>query len=160
MLIARDVLCFYCGKTLRLAIDLTPVLGTIEPARERVPDVPLEGARPPGYPPLPKPLPPPPPMPEPEGRDVNPASTVRVAADIEALRASLQSLTQSVERFPEVGRFWLDRREPLTQVRRVDRRDGAAVDAGHLTLVVEPSDFLRGFLAALRARDGHGLIAE
>lgn len=160
MLIARDVLCFYCGKTLRLAIDLTPVLGTIEPARERVPDVPLEGARPPGYPPLPKPLPPPPPMPEPEGRDVNPASTVRVAADIEALRASLQSLTQSVERFPEVGRFWLDSRESLTQVGRVDLDDPATVGTGKPRVLIQPSDFLRGFLAALRARDAHDLGAK
>jgi hypothetical protein len=79
---------------------------------------------------------------------------VRITADTEDLERELRSLADVPELSLEVRDYLLRALSGGSQAISIDCEDGSAGRAGDLRVRIKLSDFMLGFVAALRA--GHG----
>ena len=83
---------------------------------------------------------------------------INIEFDCGGFKRLLGSFRQLLYRFPKAGDALLSRKELFSKSFHLDSRPTGR--AGDLPLNFELTDFGRGFLAALRARDGKNLIVK
>lgn len=82
------------------------------------------------------------------GRVTAPRNTIKFTLEIAPMTAAISALAELAERFPETRERLVDALESGTELFRIDRDSGAAARAGELVMRLEPSNFLRGLMAA------------
>jgi len=80
--------------------------------------------------------------------------TITMTLDDTEARAVISELEAFAERFPKVTRRLLERGEHFFELLSVDPELDSAGGANELRTRLEPTEFLRGFMVALRASDG------
>lgn len=83
---------------------------------------------------------------------------VTVTANVQEFNDAIVLLAELAECFPQVVKTFIDGPEFLAKIRRVYCDRDSTLGAGNLRIIVKPSDFLIGFMAALRALDGYRLV--
>ena len=85
--------------------------------------------------------------------------TITLTLDDSRFYSALSELKAFAELFPEVGKCLVSLLDSGAKLFRVHVESDAASGASELRTRLEPTDFMLGFLAALRARDGDQCVA-
>jgi hypothetical protein len=85
---------------------------------------------------------------------------VRISLDSSEAEAAIRDLLKAAELTPEVVHHLLGTPQSLSQLFCVHLDGLAAPEAGHVRAVLQPTDFYRSVMFALRAGDGERLIVK
>ncbi len=85
---------------------------------------------------------------------------VVLKAEAVDLERALSALTELADRFPQAVEALICTPQLLAKIVRIDTDRQPAAPADEIRVLLKPSDFLLGYVAALRACDGQGGVAE